>query len=358
VDTGFRSENVLSSLISLNFTKYAEADSQLAFYQRVLDVLATKPGVISAAFASPFPRETQANPSVGTMTIEGHPVPKGAPYPHANIHVVTEQYFPTLRIPLLRGRFFTAADKQHMMQVILVSESLAKRHWPDSDPIGQRISFDDGKTWNTVVGIVGDVRQYGLNRPPVETVYAPLLQNTQMSAILLVHTAADPRQMARTVLAAVHEVDPLQPVVGVRTLEEVHDEWLASPRLTATLVAVFASLALIITLAGISGITALAVSQRTREIGIRMALGATRGRVLRMVVSEGLLLVVLGLAFGAGSAPVLTRPMADLLFGVKATDPVTYLTVALLMLAVAATACFIPSRRAASVDPLVALRSE
>jgi len=192
----------------------------------------------------------------------------------------------------------------------------------------------------------------------VETVYAPLLQNAQMGCVLLVYTATDPRQMARTILAAVHEVDPLQPVVGVRTLDEIHDEWLASPRLTATLVALFASLALIITLAGISGITALAVSQRTREIGIRMALGATRGRVLRMVVGEGLVLVVLGLLFGAGSAPVLTRPMADLLFGVKPTDPATYLAVAMIVLAVAATACFIPSRRAASVDPLVALRSE
>jgi predicted permease len=358
VDTGFRPENVLSSLVSLNFTKYEKPESQLAFYQRVLDVLATKPGVISAAFASPFPREIHADPAVGTLRIEGHPLPKGAPYPHANVHVVSEQYFKTLGIPLVRGRLFTSADRQKTMDVIIISESLARHHWPDSDPLGQRISFDDGMTWNTVVGVVGDVREYGLNRAPMETVYAPLLQNAQLGCVLLVHTATDPRQMARSVVGAVHEVDPLQPVVGVRTLEEVHDEWLASPRLTATLVALFASLALIITLAGISGITALAVSQRTREIGIRMALGATRGRVLRMVVGEGLVVVTLGLLFGAGSAPVLTRPMAGLLFGVKATDPLTYLTVALIVLAVAATACFIPSRRAASVDPLVALRSE
>ena len=358
VETGFRSENVYSSLISLNFTKYAEAETQIAFYQRVLDELATKPGVISAAFASPFPRETRVDPSVGTMTIEGHPLPKGAPYPHANIHVVTEQYFKTLGIPLVRGRLFTSADKKKAMDVIIVSESLAKQHWSDGDPIGQRISFDDGKKWNTIVGVVGDVRQYGLNRPPVETVYAPLLQNSQLGAVLLVHTATDPRQMARTIVGVVHAVDPQQPVVGVRTLEEVHDEWLASPRLTATLVALFATLALVITLAGISGITALTVSQRTREIGIRMALGATRGRVLTMVVGEGLAVVTLGLVFGAGSAPVVTRPMADLLFGVKATDPATYLAVAALVLGVTATACFIPSRRAASVDPMRALRAE
>jgi len=157
---------------------------------------------------------------------------------------------------------------------------------------------------------------------------------------------------------AVHEVDPQQPVVRVRTLDEIHDEWLASPRLTASLIAIFAALALIITLAGISGVTALAVSQRTREIGIRMALGATRGRVLGMVLAQGMVLVVLGLALGAAGAPPLTHWMADLLFGVKPTDPVTYLAVALVVLAVAAAACFIPSRRAASVDPLVALRSE
>ena len=358
VDTGFRSENVLSSLVSLNFTKYSDTDRQLAFYQRVLDVLANKPGVISAAFASPFPRETHVDPAVGTLRIEGRPLPKGTPYPHANLHVVSEQYFQTLGIPLVRGRFFNSGDKQHMMDVILISQSLAQHHWPDSDPIGQRVTLDDGKTWNTVVGVVGDVRQYGLNRPPADTLYAPLLQNSQLGAVLLVHTAADPRQMTRSIVGAVHEVDPLQPVVGVRTLEEVHDEWLASPRLTATLVALFASLALIITLAGISGVTALAVSQRTREIGIRMALGATRGRVLGMVVGEGLVVVALGLVFGASGAPLITRPMAGLLFGVKATDPLTYLTVGLIVLTVAATACFIPSRRAASVDPLVALRSE
>jgi predicted permease len=358
VDTGFRSENVLSSLISLNFTKYGTPESQLAFYQQVLDKLATKPGVISAAFASPFPRETKADPAVGTMRIEGRPLPKGTPSPHANLHVVSEQYFQTLGIPLRRGRLFTSGDRQKTMDVILISESLAKHFWPDSDPIGQRITLDDGKTWNTVVGVVGDVRQYGLNRPPMDTLYGPLLQNAQLGAVLLVHTATDPRQMARSIVATVREVDPLQPVVAVRTLDEVHDEWLASPRLTATLVALFAALALVITLAGISGVTSLVVSQRTREIGIRMALGATRGCVLRMVVGEGLVVVIVGLLFGAGSAPLLTRPIADLLFGVRATDPATYVTVAVILLAVAATACFIPSRRAASVDPITALRAE
>ncbi|HUJ39987.1 MAG TPA: ABC transporter permease [Candidatus Acidoferrales bacterium] len=358
VDTGYRTENVLSSLVSLNFTKYAESPARLAFFQRTLELISHKPGVISAAFASPFPLDNQANPWVGSLSVEGHPLPKGAPYPHANLHVVSEDYFQTLGIPLVRGRLFNAGDKEDAQEVVIISESLAKRHWPNRDPIGQRVSTNDGKQWNTVVGVVGDVRQYGLNRPPVDTLYAPLLQNLHMGGVLLVHTTSDPRQMAHTIVAAVHEVDPQQPVVRVRTLDDVHDEWLASPRLTATLVGLFASLALIITLAGISGVTALAVSQRTHEIGIRMALGATRGRVLRMVVGEGLVLVTLGLIFGAGSAPIVTRPMADLLFGVKATDPATYVAVALVVLGVAATACFIPSRRAASVDPLRALRSE
>ena len=358
VDTGYRTDHVLSSLVSLNFTKYADSSAKRAFCQRVLDELATKPGVISAAFATPFPLDHEATPWVGTLRVEGHPLPKGTPHPHANVHIVSEQYFKTLGIPLVRGRLFTSADKENMMDVVAISESLAKRNWPDQDPIGQRISTDDGKSWNTVAGVVGDVRQYGLNRPPVDTLYEPLLQHSMLGGVLLVHTSSDPRQMARTVVAAVHQVDPQQPVVRVRTLDDVHDEWLASPRLTATLVGLFATLALVITLAGISGVTALAVSQRTREIGIRMALGATRGRVLRMVVGEGLLLVTLGLIFGAGSAPLVTRPMADLLFGVKPTDPATYAAVALLVLTVAATACLIPSRRAASVDPLKALRSE
>jgi predicted permease len=358
VDTGFQSQNVLSSVISLNFTKYSEAPSRTAFYQKLLELLATKPGVISAAFASPFPLDTQSDPYVGTMRIEGRPLPKGTPYAHANLHVVSEQYFQTLGIPLLGGRLFTAADKEGAQSVILISQSLAKRHWPDSDPTGNRISLDDGKNWLTVVGVVGDVRQYGLSRPPMDTLYAPLLQNAQLGGVLMVHTAMDPYRMSRSVVGAVHEVDPLQPVVRVRTLDDIHDEWLASPRLTASLIALFALLALIITLAGISGVTALAVSQRTREIGIRMALGATRGSVLRMVLSQGMVLVILGLILGAVSAPPLTHLMADLLFGVKPTDPLTYLAVAFVVLAVAAAACFIPSRRAASVDPMVALRAE
>jgi len=358
VDTGYRTENVLSSVVSLNFTKYGDGPARLAFFERALERISQKPGVISVAFASPFPLDNQADPWVGQLSVEGHPLPKGTPYPHANLHIVSQDYFKTLGIPLVRGRLFTAGDKDKTQQVVIVSASLAKRNWPNEDPIGQRVSTDDGKSWNTVVGVVGDVRQYGLNRPPVDTLYGALLQNPTLSGVLLVHTTSDPRQMSHSIVAAVHEVDAQQPVVRVRTLDEVHDEWLASPRLTATLVGLFASLALIITLAGISGVTALAVSQRTHEIGIRMALGATRGRVLRMVVGEGLVLVTLGLIFGAGSAPIVTRPMADLLFGVKATDPATYVAVAVLVLAVAATACFIPSRRAASVDPLRALRAE
>ena len=358
VETGFRSENVLSSVVSLNFTKYAEDSSKDAFWQKALAAVAAKPGVLSAAFASPFPVDSQADPFVGTLRVEGHPLPQGTAYPHANVHVVSEDYFKTLGIPLTRGRLFTSADKRGMQEVVVISQSLAQRHWPSSNPLGQRVSLDDGKSWMTVVGVVGDVRQYGLNKPPVDTVYASLLQNAQLSGVVMVHTALDPRRMARTVVDAVHEVDPQQPVVRVRTLDEIHDEWLASPRLTASLIAIFAALALIITLAGISGVTALAVSQRTREIGIRMALGATRGRVLGMVLAQGMVLVVLGLALGAAGAPPLTHWMADLLFGVKPTDPVTYLAVALVVLAVAAAACFIPSRRAASVDPLVALRSE
>ena len=221
VDTGFRSENVLSSLVSLNFTKYSDNKDQLAFWQNVLDGLKAKPGVISAAFAVPFPLDTQVSPAVGTLTIEGRPVPKGAPYPHANMHIVSEDYFRTLGIPLLRGRLFTAGDKQGTMEVIAISQSLAEHQFKGSDPIGQRISTDDGKSWNTIVGVVGDVRQYGLSKPPVDTLYGPLLQNVQGGGVLMVHTALDPHSMARTIVGVVHQVDPQQPVVNVRTLDEV-----------------------------------------------------------------------------------------------------------------------------------------
>jgi putative ABC transport system permease protein len=357
VDAGFHAENVLSSTVSLSFTKYKPKEA-LAFYERLLDKLSNRPGVVSAAVSMTVPLDGQMGTMDGQIQIQGHPVSEGTPAPRVDFRVVSPGYFKTLGIPLLRGRDFTSADRDEGEQVGIINAALAKHNWPNSDPLGQHVSADEGKTWMTIVGVVGDVRQFGLNRPPTDEFYVPMASSPLRGANVLIRTQGNPLLMSKEIAHEAHEIDPQQPVTRILTLEQIRSEWLASPRLTAMLITIFAALALVITLAGISGVMALAVSQRTREIGIRMALGASRESVLRMVLWQGMALVGIGLAIGFAGAPPLTRLMKDLLFGVQSTDPLTFCGVALMVLAVAAGACLVPSRRAASVDPIVALRSE
>jgi putative ABC transport system permease protein len=357
VDPGFHPENVLSSTVSLNFTKYMEPKKSLAFYETLLEKLSSRPGVESAAVSMTVPLDNQMGTMDGQIEIEGRPLPAGAPAPKADYRIVSPNYFRTMGIPVIRGRDFTIADREEAPAAI-INASMARHQWGDTDPIGQRVSTDQGKLWVPIVGVVGDVRQYGLNRPASDEIYFPMAANALREASVLIRTSGNPLLMNKEIARAAHEIDAQQPVTRILTLEQIRNEWLASPRLTAMLITIFAGLALVITLAGISGVMALAVSQRTREIGIRMALGATRETVLRMVLWQGMALVVLGLVVGSASAPPLTRLMKDLLFGVQSTDPLTYLAVASVVLTVAAAACLIPSRRAASVDPMTALRAE
>ncbi len=358
VDPGFRPENVLSSTVSLNFTKYMEAEKSRAFYEALLEDLTHRPGVESAAVSMTVPLDNQMGSMAGQIWIQGRPVPAGTPAPKADFRIVSPGYFKTLGIPMLRGRDFVNTDRGPTNAVAIINASFARHHWGDSDPMGQRVSTDEGKNWGTIVGVVGDVRQYALNRPPTDEAYFPMANNSLREASVLIRTSGNPLLMNKEVARAAHRIDPQQPVTRIMTLEQIRNEWLASPRLTAILITIFAGLALVITLAGISGVMALAVSQRTREIGIRMALGATRESVLRMVLWQGMVLVVIGLVVGIAGAPPLTRLMKELLYGVQSTDPLTFGAVALVVLSVAAAACFIPSRRAASVDPITALRSE
>ena len=358
VDPGFRPENVLSSTVSLNFTKYKDQKQSLAFYEKLLENLTQRPGVQSAAVSLTVPLGNQSGPNDGQVVIEGRPTPAGTPAPKVDFRVVSPNYFQTMGITQIRGRDFTSDDKADAPKVAMVNQSLARHNWGDADPVGQRVSADGGKTWITIVGVVADVKQYGLNRPATDEFYVPLAVSPLLQAAILIRTATNPLLLNKEIVKAVHEIDPQQPVIRVMTLEQIRNEWLASPRLTAVLITLFASLALVITLAGISGVMALTVSQRTREIGIRMALGASKATVLMMVLRQGMILVVLGLVLGAISTPPLSRMMSDLLFGVKPTDPLTFLAVAVTLLTVAAVACFVPSRRAASVDPMVALRAE
>ena len=258
----------------------------------------------------------------------------------------------------LRAARLPDADRSEAPLVTIVNQHMARHFWNNANPVGEKISSDGGKNWSTIVGVVGDVRQYGLDREPIDESYIPLFQNPLGGANLLVRTAMSPMSIARDVAKTVYSIDPQQPVARIATLEQLRSDSMASPRLTAILLGLFAGLALLITLAGIVGVLSLSVSQRTNEIGIRMALGASPGRISRMVMGQGLFLVLVGLALGIAGSLALSRLMSTLLFGIEPTDPFTFTAVAAVSISVAALACFWPAHRATRIDPMTALRAE
>jgi len=357
VNPGFRPENVLTMLVDLDFDRYKNNEQVDKFHKELLEKINANPFVLSAALGLTFPLN-----QMGSMTlrfdIEGRKRAPGEPQPKFDLQSVTPGYFKTLQIPLVRGRFFTDSDISKTDVGVIINESMARHYWGKVDPIGSRVSNDGGKTWNPVIGIVGDVRQYGLDKSAADELYVPQAVISTGTASLLVRTSEDPRKLIRQLTEAVYSIDPNQPVSRVKTLEQLMDQSLAPPRLTSTLLGGFALLALMITAAGIVGVMGISVSQRTKEIGIRMALGATPGSVLRMVLRQGLLLIVIGLAFGVALATSGTKMLQGLLFGIEPSDPLTLTGVTALLLTVAALACYGPARRATSVDPLTALKSE
>jgi putative ABC transport system permease protein len=356
VDPGFNPERVLTLTLDLNWSRYTTGDLIRGFHDRLHARLSTQPGIVAAASTMVFPLGSTRH-SGFEFEIEGRPRDDGVAMPQADFRSVSPDYFRTLGIPLVEGRVFAATDEAESTPVALVNSSLARRYWPEESPLGRRISADSGKTWLTVVGVVGDVRHYGLDSPPADEMYLPFSQVPIREGSFLVRTTGDPRAAARVVEDEIHAIDPDQPVANVETLEEIRGESLASPRLTASLLGMFALLALVITGAGLAGVVAFSVSQRTQEIGVRMALGADRHEVLSMVVGEGMRLVLAGLLLGVAAALAATRLMAGLLYGVGATDPLTFAGVGLVLVAVAATSCLVPARRATTVDPMVALRN-
>jgi len=360
VNPGFDPERVLAMRISPNWSKYNTNQETIDLLQRILDKARSEPGVLSAALGSTYPLNQLGinnGPFNRGFQIENRPVPEGELLPQADFRTASPDYFETVRQPLVRGRTFTDGDKDKAPLVAVINQSTARHRWGDDDPIGRRISFDRGQTWLTVVGIVGDVRQYGLDKDPADEIYIPLAQGG-FGGNLLVRTALDPMSIAELMREAVHEVDSDTAVDRVQTLEQVRSDAVASPRLTAILLGMFAGLALLITAAGIAGVMALSVNQRTHELGVRMALGASPGKVLRMVMGQGMAFVMIGLTAGLGGALLLGRLMSALLFGVAPTDPITFVGVGVILMGVAAAACFVPARRVTSIDPMLALRNE
>jgi putative ABC transport system permease protein len=362
VDSGIAPQRVLALRTTLSFSKYNTREATAAFARKVLDRLATQPGVLSAAISSRYPFEPEfvaagAQGVSFSFEVEGRPVQPGEAPPVSTFASVSPDYFRTLGIPLKRGRLFTEQDGDPGRDFILINEAMQRRVWPSEDPVGKRVSGDSGQTWSEIVGVVGDVREFGLDRAPTPEAYAPQ-KGSPSPGVVLVRTAADPLGMAKAITAIIHEVDPQTAVNRIRTIEQARYESLANPRVTASLLGIFAALALAIASAGIGGIMALNVSQRVHEIGIRVALGAGPARILRMILGQGLWLTVLGIAIGIVGAIPLGRLIKSLLFEVPPTDSATFCGVGLTLLAAALIAGYLPARRAAAIDPNTALRAE
>jgi putative ABC transport system permease protein len=360
VNPGFNPENVLTLRISPNSSRYNTPEKFRDFTLRILDRVKSQPGVLSAALGSTYPMNATGlrfGPNNQVFEIEGRPQENGAPPLTADTRTVTPAYFDTIRMPLIKGRAFAESDDDKAPVVAVINQTLARHYWGDEDPIDRRVTFDRGEHWLKIVGVVGDVKQYGLDHEATDELYVSHAQNPGAGR-LLVRTAASPMAMAQVLRQTVYDIDPETAIDNVQTLERVRDESLASPRLTAVLLGLFAALAMVITAAGIAGVMALTVTQRTHEIGVRMALGATSTNVIAMVVRQGMTLVGVGLAVGALGALLLARMMSSLLFSVTPGDPLTFAAVATVLIAVAAVSCLVPARRVTTIDPMLALRAE
>ncbi len=356
VDPGVETNRVLAANLSLNFTKYNDFEKRLEFWERNMNEAARLPGVEAVAVSGTVPLNGLAN-NPTTFAIENREVQTNTASAAGFVLVSSEDYFKVVGQPLLRGRAFNSGDTEQAPQVAIINQSLASRYWPNEDPVGRRITFDNGKTWNTIVGLVANARQQ-IDAPPQDEIHLPLRAGNALTAgALMVRTHDAPGALSNGLRAAIHRVDPQQPITRIETLEQVRTRALASPKLIASLLGLFALLALVITAAGIGGVLAFSVNQRTQEIGIRMALGASRGAVLKMVLRQGLVLVLLGLATGTIGALFLVRMMKEVLFQVSPSDPLTFIAVAVVLLSVAVIACAVPARRATMVNPISALRA-
>jgi putative ABC transport system permease protein len=361
INPGFRADGVLTLEVILPEAKYEDGPRREAFTDELLERLRALPGVTAAGMISNLP--VAGGEEIEALEFEGRPKPKPSEIPLADYRQVSPGYFETLGIRRLAGRLVAANDAAGKPLVAVVGETLARAYWPGADPLGKR--FRTGglggaptEPWITVVGVVGDVRQAGLQIDPRPQVYVPQAQHPHGNQSFVLRTAGDPRSSIAAARAAVYAIDRDQPVSRVRPMSWIVAESVAGRRFNMVLLGMFAALALVLAAVGIYGITSYSVAQRTREMGLRMALGAQRGTVLALVLREAGALALVGLAAGLVLAFATTRVMASLLFGVGATDPATFATVTAALAFISLFAAWVPGRRATQVDPMVALRTE
>lgn len=361
IDPGFRSENVLSAKIAPAASKYPDTRSRIQFYSQVIEKLQTLPGVTSVGMVMNLPL-SGASMNRG-FTVEGRPEPKPDENISMDYQVVSRDYFSTLNIPLLRGRSFTAADTDNSTRVIVINDAMARRFWPNEDPVGKRMAIGESSkdtSWRTIIGVVGNVRHASLTEEPVPTAFIDYRQDLESwpRMAFVLKTSAEPASLSSAVRTSLVSIDPRQPVYAVEPMDKLLSTDVAPRRFVLLLVGSLAFVALALAAVGIYSIISFSVSERTREIGIRMALGANRGDVLKMVLGQGMTVALVGIVVGLALALTLTRLLTTLLFSVSATDPATFVMVGVVLMAIALLACYLPARRATRVDPLVALKDE
>jgi putative ABC transport system permease protein len=349
---GFDARNVLTMGVNLPRAKYDKPEKSASFFAELESRVAGLPGVEAVGLVSELPLSGQLNDM--PYTVEGRPPVSIDQAYDDDFRRVNTNYFKALGIPFLRGRNFTEQEVRQGAQVVIISDLLARQVFPNEEPLGKRLIMAFGSAYE-IIGIVGDIRHRALESAPAAAMYMPAYPG---SVNLVIRSKGDPASLAAAVRKEVLQIDPNQPVANVRTMEQWLDNAVAGPRYRTTLLGLFALVALALASTGIYGVMSYSVSQRTHEIGVRMALGAKRLDVMRLVVRQGMTLVIVGVVLGLGGAFALTRLMASLLFGVTAKDPFTFVTVSALLTLVAFVACYLPARRATKVDPLVALRYE
>jgi len=361
IDPGFNADHVLSAKIAPSAKKYPDPKSRVSFYSQVIEQLQTLPGVSSVGMVMNLPL-SGASMNRG-FKVEGRPEPKPDENVAMDYQVVNSDYFATLEIPIVRGRGLTEQDNETAPRVIVINEAMAHAFWPNEDPVGKRMAIGESSkdtSWRTIVGVVGSVRHAGLTEEPVPCAFIDYRQDLESWSRMafVMKTSTEPSSLTSTVRSSLVAIDPQQPVYAIEPLEKLIEGSVAPRKFVMSLIGSLAFVALALALVGIYSVISFSVSERTREIGIRMALGAKRRDVLRMILSQGMRVSAVGIVMGLAIALGLTRLLRTLLFEVSATDPITFGLVAMTMSLIALMACYLPARRATRVDPLVALRDE
>jgi putative ABC transport system permease protein len=360
VSPGFDPENLLTFRVSLPRASYPGARQAGAFFQQAIARTAQLPGVKAVGAASILPLSGSNSDEV--FVIEGRPYRDMKDLGDEEYRAVTPDYFRAMGIPLIKGRYFNDADKADAPRVTIINQAFAERHFRGEEPLGKRLTQDDPRgsnvKWITIVGVVGDVRRNGLNVEAKPEFYKPHLQDTRFSMTIAARVAADPASLGAAIRREIRELDAQLPVYNLRTMEQIVDESVAPQHLSTLLFGGFAALALTLAAIGIYGVMSYTVAQHTREIGIRLALGARTPDVLKLVLTQGMKPALAGVAIGLAVSFGLTRLIRNLLFNISTTDPTTFVAIALVLTAIGLLACWIPARRATKVDPMVALRAE